>query len=73
MYYLHPTGQIRGIFVEHSHDIFPEYLEKFPIKFRGKFPNNVRGILNIGIFSECSMNILEMLHALFSTDQEIQL
>ena len=27
--------------------------------------NNVPGILNIGIFPECSMNILRMLHAFF--------
>ena len=28
-------------------------------------PNNVPRILNIGIFPECSMNILRMLHAFF--------
>ena len=39
--------------------------EKFPMKFRGIFPNNVAGILNIGIFPDCSMNVLEMLHAFF--------
>ena len=69
-----PTGQIyvRGIFVKHSHDIFPEYSEKFAMKFRGIFPNNVPGILIIGILRECSMNVLRMLHALFWVDQEIQ-
>ena len=45
--------------------------KKFPMKFRGTFPNNVSGILNIGIFPECSMNILGMLHASFSVDQEM--
>ena len=35
------------------------------MKFRGIFPNNVAGILNIGIFHDCSMNVLEMLHAFF--------
>ena len=39
--------------------------KKFPMKFRGIFPNNVPGILNIGIFPEHSMNILRMLHAFF--------
>ena len=37
----------------------------FPMKFWGIVPNNVLGILNIGISSECSMNILQMLHAFF--------
>ena len=33
----HPTWQIyvRGIFVEHSHDIFPEYLEEVPYEIPG--------------------------------------
>ena len=35
------------------------------MKFRGIFPNNVAGILNIGIFHDCSMNVLETLHAFF--------
>ena len=32
-----PTGQIyvRGIFVEHSHDIFPENSEKVPYEIPG--------------------------------------
>ena len=62
-----PTGQIyvRGIFVEHSLEIFPVYSEKFPMKFRRIFRNNVPGILNIGIFSGCSMNIVRMLHTFF--------
>ena len=32
-----PTGQIyaRGIFLEHSHDIFPEYLEKVSYEIPG--------------------------------------
>ena len=36
------------------------------MKFRGIFPNNVSGILNVGIFPNCSLNILLMLHAFFS-------
>ena len=32
----------------------------FPIKFSGIFPSNVPGMLNIGIFAECSMNICYM-------------
>ena len=62
-----PTGQIyvRGIFVEHSHNIFPEYLEKFPMKFRGIFPNNVPAILKIEIFPDCFTNILPTSHAFF--------
>ena len=62
-----PTGQIYvcGIFVEHSLEIFPVYSEKFPMKFRGIFWNNVLGVLNIGIFPGCSMNILRMLHTFF--------
>ena len=39
--------------------------KKFPMKFWGMFPNNVPGMLNIGIFPECSMNILWMLHGFF--------
>ena len=60
-------GQIyvRGIFVEHPHNIFPEFSEKVPYEIPGNIPNNVPGILNIGIFLECSMNILRMLHAFF--------
>ena len=43
-----PTRQIyvRRIFVEHFHDIFLEYSERFLMKFRGILPNNVRGNLN---------------------------
>ena len=70
-----PIGQI--CIVECSRNIPMIYSQnirkKLLMKFRGVFPNNVPGILNIGIFSECSMNILRMLHALFSVDQEIQL
>ena len=35
-----PTGQvyIRGIFVEHSHDIFPENLEKVLYEIPGNIP-----------------------------------
>ena len=35
-----PTRQIYvcGIFVEHFHDIFPEYLEKVPYKIPGNIP-----------------------------------
>ena len=62
-----PTGQIyvHGIFVEHSLEIFPVYSKKFPIKFRRIFRSNVPGILNIGKFPGCFMNILRMLQALF--------
>ena len=37
------------------------------MKFRGIFRNNVPGILNIGTFTGCSMNILRMLHTFFSS------
>ena len=57
------------LFVEYSWNIPMIYSQnirkKFPMKFRGIFPNNVPGILIIGIFPECSMNILRMLHAFF--------
>ena len=35
-----PTRQIyvRGIFVEHSHDIFPKYSEKVPCEIPGNIP-----------------------------------
>ena len=35
-----PTGQVyvRGIFVEHSHDIFPEYSENVPYEIPGNIP-----------------------------------
>ena len=61
-----PTGKIyvRGIFVEHSLEIFPVYSEKFPMKFRRIFRNNnVPGILNVEKFPGCSMSILRMLQA----------
>ena len=32
------SWNIRGIFVEHSHDIFPEYLEKVSYEIPGKIP-----------------------------------
>ena len=37
---LHHTGQIyvRGIFVENSHDIFPEYSEKVSYEIPGNIP-----------------------------------
>ena len=58
---------VRGIFVEHSHELFPVYCIwiKFPMKIWGIFPNNVPGILNIGVFPDYSMNILRISHALF--------
>ena len=37
--------------MEHSHCIFPEYLEKDPYKIPGNIPvNNVPGILNVHFF-----------------------
>ena len=62
-----PNGQIYvcGIFVKHSQDIFPGYSEKVPYEIPGNIPNNVPGILNMGIFPDCSTNILGMLHAFF--------
>ena len=38
--FINPTGQIyvREIFVEHSHDIFPEYSEKVPYENPGNIP-----------------------------------
>ena len=38
--------------MEHSHDIFPEYSENDPYEIPGNIPNNVPGILNIGIFPD---------------------
>ena len=42
------------------------------MKFRVIFPNDLPGILNIGITSDGSMNILRILHAFFKVDLEIQ-
>ena len=59
----HPTGQIyvRGIFVEHSHDIFPEYLEKVPYESPGNIPKLCSGnseYRNIsGMFHEYPANV----------------
>ena len=39
--------------------------EKVPVKFWGILTTNVPGILNIRIFPEYAMNILEMLDAFF--------
>ena len=45
---------------------YSQYIpRKFPMKSWGILPNNVPGILNIGIFPDCSVNILRMLHAFF--------
>ena len=62
-----PTGPtyVPGIFVEHSLEIFPVHSEKIPNEIPGMFRNNVPGILNIGIFPGCSINILPMLHTFF--------
>ena len=62
-----PTGQMHvgGIFVEHSHEISQCIRKNVTMKFRGIFRNNVSGILNTGIFPDCSMDILRMLHAFF--------
>ena len=46
--------------------------KKFPMKFWEIFPITVPGILIIGIFPTCSMNMLRTLHASFWVDQEIQ-
>ena len=46
-------------------DIPRIFSKKFPMKFWGIFRNNVLGILKIGIFPDCSMNILRMLHVIF--------
>ena len=46
--------------------------KNIPMKFRGIFPNNVPGILNVEIFHDCSMNILRILHPFSYLDQEIQ-
>ena len=54
----YPPGKF--LFVEHSHDIFPEYLEKVPYEIPRNIPK------------QCSMNILQMLHAFFQVDQEMQ-
>ena len=62
-----PTGKY--MFAEYSWNVSMIYSRKIRKKFlmesRGIFPNNVPGILNIGTFPECSMNILRMLHVFF--------
>ena len=53
---------VREIFVEHSHEISPVYCENVPNEIPVIFRNNVPGMLNIGIFPDCSMNILPILY-----------
>ena len=57
------------MFAEYSWNVSVIYLReirnKFLMESPGIFPNNVPGILNIGTFPECSMNILRMLHVFF--------
>ena len=57
------------MFVEYLWNITTKYSQyirrKFPMNYRGIFQNNVPGILNVGIFPDCSMNILQMLHGFF--------
>ena len=64
------------MFVEYSCNIplrYPQYIrKKFSMKLREIFRNNVAGILNLGIFPDCSMNILQNVTRFFSVDQEIQ-
>ena len=40
-----PNGEICicGIFVEYSHEYFPEYLEKVPYEVSGNIPNKCSG------------------------------
>ena len=62
-----PPGKY--MFVEYSWNIpirYSQYIpKKFPMKFRGIFRNNAPGMLNIGMFPDCSMNILQILHRIF--------
>ena len=64
------------MFVEYSWNIpmiYSENMRKnFSMKFRGIFSNNFPGILNIGIFPECSMNMPQILNGFFQVDEEIQ-
>ena len=64
-----PNPPVKYMFVEYSWNIpmiyFLNIRIKFSITFWGIFPNYVSGILHIGIFPECSMNILRMLQAFF--------
>ena len=64
-----PNNASGILFVEHSRNIPMLYSrniqKKLPMKFRAIFPHNVSGILNIGIFPDCSMNILQMLQAFY--------
>ena len=57
------------MFVEYSWNIPMIYSQnnrkKFAMKFRVIFPNSVPRILNIGIFPDCSMKVLQMLHVFF--------
>ena len=57
------------MFVEYWWNVpmgYSQYIrKKFPMKFWGIFRDNVPGILNIGIFPDCSLNVLKMLHACF--------
>ena len=63
----YPT--VKFMFVEYSWNIPMRYsqyiLKKFLMKSREIFRNNVSGMLNIGRFSYCSMNIFRMLYAFF--------
>ena len=63
------------MFVEYSWNIpmiYPRNIRKsLPMNFREIFTNNVLGILKIGIFPECSMNILRLLHAFFRWIMEL--
>ena len=60
------------MFMEHSHDIFPEYLEKVHNEILGNIPKNVPRILNI----EYTLNVpwisYECYMRFFQVDQEIQ-
>ena len=60
------------MFMEHSHDIFPEYLEKVHKEILGNIPKNVPRILNI----EYTLNVPWISHEcymrFFQVDQEIQ-
>ena len=72
-YKIYPLGKY--MFVEYSWNIpmiYPRNIRKgLPMNFREIFTNNVPGILKIGIFPECSMNILGLLHVFFRWIMEL--
>ena len=57
--------------MEHFHEMFPVDSEKVPNEIWGIFRNIVLGMLNVGIFPNCSPNILRIFYEILYVDEAV--